>query len=122
VLAPERRAYSRDTGGSAQAQTPTEDVRVSLKDIATDLSAFLQESAPAPVEDVVTEAEFNQLGRAVVDLVLARADGHEPEAIGEAMVIGAHAAAEDAGVSADDTLEATVRVVERMAEAMRRMQ
>lgn len=94
---------------------------MSLKDIANDLTSFLQESAPTPAEPV-TEAEYESLGRSVVNYVMSQVEGDDPEVIGEAMVIGAHAAAQDANVSADETLEATIRAVEEMAEAMRRMQ
>jgi len=94
---------------------------VSLKDIANDLSVFLSESGSA--RPVVTEAEYAQLGCSVVNYVLSQSDADDsPEVIGEAMIIGAQAAASDTSVDSDEAVEATIRVIERMAEAMRRAQ
>lgn len=97
---------------------------MSLKDIANDLDSFLSETVqPSSSKGIVTEADYDQLGRSVVNYVLSQVDeGDSPEVIGEAMVVGAQAAAHDAVVSADEVIESTVRVIERMGEAMRRMQ
>jgi hypothetical protein len=98
-----------------------EEIPLSLKDIANDLNVFLAESSST--HRVVTEAEYSQLGRSVVNYVLSQADSDDsPEIIGEAMVVGAQAAASDTEVGADEAVEATIRVIERMAESMRRMQ
>ena len=94
---------------------------MSLKDIANDLNVFLSESATT--RKAVTEEEYSQLGRSVVNYVLSQADTDDsPEIIGEAMVVGAQAAASDTSVGSDEAVEATIRVIERMAEAMRRQQ
>ena len=97
---------------------------VNLKDIASDLNSFLEETVkPSSPRSIVTEDDYAALGRATVNYVLSQVDGGDsPEVIGEAMVIGAQAAAQDSKVGADETVEAAVRVIERMAESMRRMQ
>jgi hypothetical protein len=94
---------------------------MSLKTIANDLGAFLEEAAPAP--EPLTEAQLTQLGSTVVNFVMSQIDSEDsPELVGEAVVVGARALAEDAGRPQEEIVESAISVLERMSEAARRLQ
>jgi hypothetical protein len=91
---------------------------VSLKTIADDLTEFLEDTAPP-----LTEHQLDQLGRTVVNYVMSQIDSDDsPEIVGEAVVIGARALAEDAGRPCEEIVEQAILTLERMAEAARRLQ
>lgn len=102
---------------------------MSLKTAAATLAAFIEDATevspmevqPLPPEPV-SEAQVEELAQVVLNYVLHSAEDNDtPEMIGEALVVGAAAAAEDAGVDAALVMETAVDHLDRMLKAAKRL-
>jgi hypothetical protein len=91
---------------------------MSLKDIANDLIQLVEEATPPP--EPMTEEQLSLLGRTVVHYVMSQIDSDDAaDTVGEAMVVGARALAEDSGVPGDVLAQQVVQTLDAMAEAAR---